>query len=193
MLAAWHDPHGREEAAGLGGAIHFFIDDYRFERIWSKPERAFERVDHVGAALTPDFSVWRDMPPAMKIWQTYRSRWCGAFWQFHGIEVIPNAVWSTPESYEYTFEGLPEDSVLAISTVGVRDNYTTDLFLAGLKALEERLGPRLLLSYGPMLPGATSIPVREYPTFWETRKPRRKTTTTETSGQTYDVPLWEDS
>jgi hypothetical protein len=193
MLAAWHDPHGRTEAAETGGAIHFFIDDYRFERVWTKPAAAFERVDHVGAALTPDFSLWRDMPPAMQIWQTYRARWVGAYWQYHGIEVIPTVSWAEPETYEFAFEGLPENSTLAISTVGVRDDYAGELFNAGLAALTERLGPRLLLCYGPA--PATEVPTHEYPTFWQNRRPppkQRQQTCDSPSAPFQDIPLWED-
>lgn len=65
-LAAWHDPGARARASGCG-AVHFFLDDYRFETVWSSPERTLPRVTAVGAALTPDFSVWADTPRAAQL------------------------------------------------------------------------------------------------------------------------------
>lgn len=169
MLAAWHDPHGRAEAAQSGGAIHFFLDDYRFERTWTAPDKAIDRVLEVGAALTPDFSVWREMPIALQILQTYRARWCGAYWQYHGVNVIPTVSWAGPESYEFAFEGLPEHSTLAVSTAGVRDGQARELFDAGLKELLKQTSPTLLLVYG-QCPPDLPVSAHEYPTFWAQRR-----------------------
>jgi hypothetical protein len=172
MLAAWHDPHGRARAAQDAGAIHFFLDDYRFERVWSKPEAALDRVIEVGAALTPDFSIWRDMPLAAQIWQTYRARWVGAYWQYNGIEVIPTVSWGAPETYEFCFEGLPEKSTLAVSSVGVRDGAAKRLFHMGLDELIRQTKPERLLVYGKLGIEDAPVSVSEYPTFWEQRNGR---------------------
>lgn len=173
-LAAWHDPKGRQEAANGLGAIHFFLDDYRFERVWTAPDKTLGRIEEVGAALTPDFSLWRDMPVACQIWQTYRSRWCGVYWQHNGFKVIPTVSWAEPETYEWAFEGLPENASVAFSTVGIiKDQLALELFCDGLEALLASKKPRLLLVYGrlPTECEWLNLPrVRTYPTFWDTRK-----------------------
>jgi Domain of unknown function (DUF4417) len=46
----------------LRAAVHFFLDNYRFETVWTRPKRGLSRIRSVGAALAPDFSLWRDMP-----------------------------------------------------------------------------------------------------------------------------------
>ena len=171
-LAAWHHPAAREAAAQTGGALHFFLDDYRFERVWWKPEACLSRLREVGAALTPDFSLWRDMPAVTQMWQIYRSRWCGAYWQSQGIQVIPTVGWAGPESYEFAFQGLPHHSVVAVSALGVNDDLARELFQAGIEAMIDECEPSLLLSYGK-LPAAVDVPVREYPTFWDIRRPPR--------------------
>lgn len=174
MLAAWHDPRGREDAAKQGGALHFFLDDYRFERVWSDPHGTLDRIKTVGAALSPDFSMWRDMPPAMQLWQLYRSRWCAAWWQYNKVNVIPTVGWGRPETFEFVFEGLPHESVLAISIVGIKSAYAHKLFREGLERLVEDVHPTMLLCYGK-LPYDPGVPVTEYPTLWDqrrTRKPR---------------------
>jgi hypothetical protein len=146
-LVAYTDRH----AATIAGpaAVHFFLDDYRFEVVWSKPERGLSRCRTVGAALTPDFSLWSDMPLVMQLWQTYRSRWCGAWLLHHGIHVIPTVSWSTPDSYRFAFAGLPVGSTVAVSTVGTRrDREARALFAAGFAAMLERIRPATVLVHG---------------------------------------------
>lgn len=46
--------------------LHFFIDDYQFERLWSRPADYLELVKSFEAALTPDFSLYMDMPLPMQ-------------------------------------------------------------------------------------------------------------------------------
>lgn len=159
---AHHDP---------SAAVHFFLDDYRFETMWTKPQRGLSRVMRVGAALTPDFSLWRDMPLALQLFQVYRARWVGLWMHQHGIRVIPTVGWSTPESYEFCFTGIPAGSVVAISTVGVRGVEATALFRAGLQEMRWRLQPSTILVYGRSLGEdqlGWNVDFRYYPTRWGT-------------------------
>lgn len=177
-LAAWNMPRHRDHAAETGGALHFFLDDYRFETAWSSPERLLPRATAVGAALTPDFSVWRDIPRAAQIWNTYRSRWVGAFWQMHGIEVITTAGWGSHDTYDFCFEGIPHGSIVAVSDVGMKNERADkQLFRDGMQELIFRTEPRLILSYGRLrFCDSLNLPdVREYPTYWDRRRKQLKT------------------
>ncbi|AEL17833.1 nuclease [Mycobacterium phage Trixie] len=172
-LAAWNMPRHREYAAVSGGALHFFLDDYRFETVWSSPERLLDRVKAVGAALTPDFSLWTNMPRPAQLWNVYRSRWCGAYWQSNGIEVIPTACWATPDTFDFCFDGIPEGATVAISSMGIRSSKVDQaLFRAGLQELLDRKHPQLLLAYGRLryCDDITLPQVREYPTYWDRRR-----------------------
>lgn len=157
------------DRARPGDAVHFFLDDYRFEVVWAKPERGLSRLQRVGAALTPDFSLWRDMPLAVQVWQVYRSRWCGAWMAHHGVQVIPTVTWSTPDTHRFAFAGIAPGSVVAISTVGVRDKTAKQLFAAGFAALVEAVRPPVVLVYGaaPTEQVAADQPIHRYPTRWE--------------------------
>lgn len=159
----------RVETAGPDAAVHFFLDDYRFETMWTKPERGLSRVQHVGSALTPDFSLWRDMPLAMQLWQVYRSRWCGAWMAKHGVRVIPTISWSTAESYRFAFAGIAPRSVVAVSTIGVRDSTARVLFDRGYAEMVRRLAPLQVLVYGSppteQLSGLADF--RTYETRWK--------------------------
>ena len=55
--------------------VHFFLDDYQFERIWNQPQMYLGKLAEFECVLTPDFSLYLDMPMAMKIWNVYRSRY----------------------------------------------------------------------------------------------------------------------
>jgi hypothetical protein len=139
----------RHDIAGQGQAVHFFLDDYRFETVWQRPIQTFSGLTRFGAVLTPDFSLYRDYPFAMQLWNVYRSRWCGAYWQSRGLSVIPTVSWSDRASFEFCFLGLPAKSVLAISTLGLgKDRTAQELFLAGLAEMISRLYPSTLLIHG---------------------------------------------
>ncbi len=172
-LAAWNNPRQRDYAAVTDGAIHCFVDDYRFETAWSSPERLLDRVKAVGASLTPDFSLWVDMPRVAQMWNIYRSRWCGAYWQANGVKVIPTACWSTPDTFDFCFDGIPTDSTVAVSSMGIRASKVDQaLFTTGMKELVARTQPKLILSYGKLrYCEDVDLPeVREYPTFWDRRR-----------------------
>lgn len=153
-------------------AIHFFIDDYRFECIWKHPARYIELIQHVGSALTPDFSLFRDMPLAMQIWNTYRSRWLGCYWQSYGISVIPTISWSQP--YDLCYYGIPQGSIVAISSVGLNDQQARYLFREGFEKMIAVIKPETILCYGKMPKDIkTDIPIVNYPTRWELQKSKR--------------------
>lgn len=172
-LGAWHLPRQRERAAANDGAIHFFIDDYRFETAFTSPERTLPRVQAVGGALTPDFSWWRSVPRTAALWQTYRSRWCGAFWQRNGVRVVPTVNWGGPESFDWCFEGIPRGGVVAVSALGVKAKDEAPGFRAGFWEMLQRLEPSAVLSYGKLRfvdDLVDGVQVKEYPTFWDERR-----------------------
>ncbi|QXO14353.1 hypothetical protein SEA_CHASER_123 [Mycobacterium phage Chaser] len=172
-LGAWHLPRQRDRAAANNGAVHFFLDDYRFETAFTSPERTVGRVLAVGGALTPDFSLWRDMPRAGQLWNVYRSRWCGAYWQSQGVRVIPTACWARSDTFDFCFDGLPQGGPVAVSALGVRANgEDRGVFRDGLAELVARVQPSCILSYGRLVhvDGLDLPPVREYPTFWDERR-----------------------
>jgi hypothetical protein len=143
---------GRKATRDRG--VHFFIDDYQFERVWREPERYAEVLRPYQCALAPDFSLYRDMPAPMQRWNCYRSRFVGAVWQQLGLNVIPTLQWSDEASFEYCFDGMPEKATLAVSTLGtLSDPYSASLWRAGMDEAVRRLKPRLVLLYGRVMPG----------------------------------------
>lgn len=134
--------------------VHFFIDDYQFERVWNRPQFYIEKLKQFDCCFTPDFSLYTDMPMAMQIYNVYRSRLIGQMMQDEGIKVIPTVGWSDEKSYSFCFDGLPEKGVVAVSTVGImRNKAAKELFYKGMEAMIERLNPLKIIMYGKPLEG----------------------------------------
>ena len=169
----------RSELGYADAAMHFFIDDYRFELAWSHPDQAYQRISKSWLALTPDFSLYTDYPVVAQIWNTYRNRWCGAFWQSRGTVVIPSISWSDAASFNFCFDGIKHTSPVAISTQGIKwDEQTIKNFEFGYDAMIERINPRFVVCYGKLSdelkarhPDTT---IKCYPTYWENLKKARK-------------------
>ena len=133
--------------------VHFYVDDYQFERIWNKPTDYLQRLFEFDCMLTPDFSLYTEMPLAMQIWNTYRSRLIGQMGQRMGMIVIPTVSWCREDSFEFCFDGLPKKSTLSVSTMGVKqEEYNFSLWASGMDAMIERLKPERLLIYGGEVP-----------------------------------------
>ena len=130
--------------------VHFFLDDYKFEAMWKDPSPRIERLNAHKAVLSPNFSVYTEMPVAMKIYNTFRSRWCGAFLQSNGIKVIPTLAWGGPETFWFCFDGIEQKSVVAIPTLGVRTE--KDLFMQGYYEMIRRIKPSKIICYGKPFP-----------------------------------------
>lgn len=129
--------------------IHFYVDDYQFERIWNDPHKYISILRDYDCVLTPDFSLYMDMPISMKIWNVFRSRLIGQMMQDEGLTVIPTVSWAEPETFDFAFDGLPEGGVMSISTVGVKQNeHAMEIWKAGTTELIKRKKPSALLVYG---------------------------------------------
>ena len=129
--------------------LHFFLDDYQFERVWNSLKKNREIISRYKGALSPDFSLYTDFPLALQIYNTYRNRFCGAYWQDQGIKVIPTVGWSDSRSFDFCFEGIEEGCTVAISNVGsFRNKNTRKLFLEGYEEMLKRIKPEKILIYG---------------------------------------------
>lgn len=80
--------------------VHFFLDDYKFEVLWKDPEPRLDKLKEYRVILSPQFSMYTEMPVAMQIHQVFKSRWCGAYFQAKGLKVIPSLVWGEADTME---------------------------------------------------------------------------------------------
>ena len=129
--------------------IHFFLKDYQFSRLWTSPDMYTGMLRRFRFVCTPDFSMYTDFPLALQINSHYRKHWLGAYWQSKGITVIPTICWSDERSFEWCFDGEPEKSTVAVSSVGTQLNERSkNLFLLGYQQMMSRLQPKIVLFHG---------------------------------------------
>ena len=129
--------------------VHFYIDDYQFERVWNDPHKYIERLKQFDCMLTPDFSLYMEMPKAMQVWNIYRSRLIGQIAQDEGIKVIPTLSWSDAQSFKFCFDGIEPGGVVSVSTIGVKtDKEAMKIWTAGMDEAIKRLTPSHVIVYG---------------------------------------------
>ena len=129
--------------------VHFFLDDYQFDRVWNQPDKYLELLKKFKYILSPDFSMYTDYPKAMQLWKHYQKHWVGAYLEQQGIKVIPTIGWSDHESYEWCFDGEPKNSLVAISSIGTQKyEESKQLFIDGFNEMLERLNPTAILFWG---------------------------------------------
>lgn len=129
--------------------VHCFVDDYQFIRYWNQPDKYLPGLQKFRSVCSPDFSTYTDMPLAMQIYNHYRKHWLAAYWQLYGMIVYPTISWSTPDSYEWCFDGEPVGGIVAVSSVGCMKNKESKrLFLKGYEEMMKRLDPSWVIFYG---------------------------------------------
>lgn len=130
--------------------IHFFLHDYKFECIYENAEYSIEKLRQYYAVLSPDFSLYMDMPIVIQMYNAFRNRWSGAYMQSLGLKVIPTISWSDERSFSFCFEGVEKGSIVAVSTHGNRK--VKEEFLAGYQKMLEIIEPSAIICYGKPFP-----------------------------------------
>lgn len=129
--------------------VHFYEDDVNFERLWNKPNKYLPILKKYAGVISPDFSIYRDMPLVMQQWNIYRSRAIGHWLQENGIPVITNVRWSDDRTFELCCTGVPKNSAIAIGSHGcVKLKTERKYFINGLKFVVDKLKPQTLVVYG---------------------------------------------
>ncbi len=136
--------------------VHFFLYDYKFERVWKEPDKDIERLKPYRAVLSPDFSMYLEMNPTMQLYNTFRNRWCGAYWVSKGIRVIPTVNWGDESTFDFCFLGIPKGSTVAVSTymVSEHDNRKDqkEFFMKGYREMLKCIEPERIICYNTPFP-----------------------------------------
>ena len=156
LLLIGFDKTHLEDQNHLDRMVHFFLYDYRFERVWKNPDNDIEKLSRYRAVLSPDFSIYLEMAPVMQLYNVFRSRWCGAYWASKGLRVIPTVNWGDESTFDFCFEGIEKGSVVAVSTymASEHDNRQDqkDWFMAGYNEMLRRIEPEKIICYNTPFP-----------------------------------------
>jgi hypothetical protein len=138
----------RSEAA-KNDWIHFYILDEKFEVVWNNHNRCLNILKQFEGIITPDFSLYRDLPLAIQIYNTYRSRSLGHWWQNNGLKIIPNIRWSDERSYEFALDGIQPGGTVAVGSLGgLKKPIDRYYFLLGFDEMLKRIQPDTVVIYG---------------------------------------------
>lgn len=152
-----------------GKAVHFFIDDYQFNRIWNNPEKYIEKLRKYEAVLTPDFSPYADMPMATQIFNHYRKHWVGRYLQEYGVKIIPTIRASKDErSFKWYLDGEPKGGVVCISSMWTSKEDDREYFIKEYNQMYQKLKPSKIYIYGNKIDGLKGN-IEYIPTFTEKR------------------------
>lgn len=131
--------------------VHFYIDDYQFERIWHKPTKYISLLKKFAGVIGPDFSAYTDMSISQRIFNIYRNKVLTACWQKLGLNVIPNGRWiENNKIYNFNngFDGLPHHSSIAITTNSTQSSEKYEKFQIEFQDILNKLEPTNVIVYG---------------------------------------------
>ena len=138
--------------------VCFYEDDYKFESMWNNPKKYLDRLKKFKGVISPDFSLYRDMPMPIQIYNLYRSKAIGYWLQANGIEVIPNVRWGGKVTYFEACAGVEKNKTIAIGSHGNVKNVEDRQWLNdGLDAIIKILRPKNIVFYGAIPPSVTGM------------------------------------
>lgn len=173
-----HDVVSYSEWAGIRHPekhwLDFFIDDAKFENFWNTMEQRLPKLRKFEGVITTDYSMLPEMLPGVRLWNATRNRVTAYFLQQQGLRVIPVASWCGEEDFDWCFDGLPEESSIAVSTNGCLSSpYGRRIFLAGVEELQRQKHPSHLIVCGRSFPELDRYGnVFRYPSFSQRWKER---------------------
>lgn len=138
--------------------VIFYEHDIKFADLLLATDEYIDQLSNFQGVISPDCSLYRDMPLVLQIANTYMSRAIGYYLQQQGIYVIPNVRWGDERSYttcelpeKFAFLGLPKHSIVSIGTYGcIQSKINKHYFKEGLRAMLEELEPKVVIVYGSM-------------------------------------------
>lgn len=139
---------------------HFYLFDYTFDGkngIWygcledSAHMKAYlKKLRQYAGIISPDFSVYVDLPLAHQIWNIYRDRVTCMWLRSLGMNVIFNLRWGDYRTYKYVFQGIEKHSTLAIGSHGlIKHPENRTIFMNCFREMIKRVEPKKLIIYGP--------------------------------------------
>ena len=138
--------------------VHFYEHDKNFATVLTAAQEHLDCLTQFRGVISPDCSLYRDMPLVLQIANTYMNRAIGHYLQSKGLYVIPNIRWGDERSYttielpeKFAFLGVPKRSIVSIGTYGcIKSKENKIYFTEGLEAMLDELEPEVVLVYGGM-------------------------------------------
>lgn len=132
-------------------AIHFYIDDKLFTRLFRNPKKYIPYLKACRCVIGTDLSQYTDMPAEMRWRHALANATMTNLLQDNGVNVIPNITWSLRDSFTYSFPQSLAHSTIAINCNGVKSSDLASYrWKAGYKKALE-LSPSHIIRYGEIM------------------------------------------
>ena len=129
--------------------VVFYEHDKEFERLWNNPKQYLDKLKKFKGVISPDFSLYRNMPLVMQMWNTYRGRALAVWLQNNDVEIIPNVRFGDERTFSFCFDGIEENKTVAVGTHGcIKRKEDKIFFKIGLARMVQRLSPKIIIVYG---------------------------------------------
>lgn len=160
-LPKWLCPYSKaKQEFGYDTFLMFYEFDVRFREIFTNLESLNKELDRFEGVVSPDCSLYFDMPLATQIANTYLNRAFGYHLFRKGHHVVPNIRWGDERSYAtclfpepFAFQGVAKHSVVAVGNYGCFKSPLEKFhFVRGFKEMMEYLEPTDILFYGCLPP-----------------------------------------
>lgn len=165
----YHSVCSWKPSLGTDCAIHCFAEDKDLDgKVWTFLEQTTKRIKDCKLIVAPDFSLYIDQwLETFNRNQVWKSRLVTAFMQACGLSVVPLASWGNVDSLSYSLDGLPSNSVIALSATCCHQcKGAWNLWLYAVKTVISRLHPTKLIIYGdPEMEIPIDIPVKIIPDY----------------------------
>lgn len=139
--------------------VCFYEHDIRFRDILTATKEQIDSLKKFKGIISPDCSLYYDMPLVLQMTNTYLNRQIGHYLQTQGIYVIPNVRWGDERSYTriiqneipFAFLGIEKHGIYSIGTYGCCKTTEYKHHLSeGLRSFIKEIEPKIILVYGAM-------------------------------------------
>jgi hypothetical protein len=156
----WLYNYGVDSTSGMKDVskviVSFYTYDEYFDPWWWGPAKYVSKVLNSGIKfiLTPDFTDETAQGHAFCLYQLYRARWMGRYFQEAGLKVLPNISWPDQDIEfleKYTLKTLPKDlRMISMQCQTYGDDMTDehkDKLAAEFQLVMDTIKPEVLLLY----------------------------------------------
>lgn len=149
----------RNKSENFEEFVCFYEHDIRFRDILTATKELISSLKKFKGVLSPDCSLYYDMPLILQMTNTYLNRQIGHYLQTQGIYVIPNVRWGDERSYTriipdeppFAFLGLEKHGIYSIGTYGCCKTAEYKHHLReGLRSFIKEIEPEIVCVYGAM-------------------------------------------
>lgn len=131
--------------------VHFYEHDIAFECFWRNPRRYLPILKRYRGVISPDYSLYYDMPLCMQTYNTYRGKALAHYLQENGVEIIPNVRWGDERTFELACLGVESGKTIAVGTHGcIKTVEGKNMFITGFDYVINQLRPKTVIVYGRM-------------------------------------------